>query len=338
MRFKNIYLAIFLIGCSENNISTSSINSTQNIKYPVWYGNLEKHSDEIIGYGNGENEREARDSAIRDISEQIHIKIKTTNHKIQKFNKNDTNSTVEIFEINSRQNSSADLKNLEIVKRSDNGKFIAIKYRKISFEELFLEKLNKLNYKNHENIFINNTKLGILAKSKNINLPKLYFFTSNNETFIRGDEVSEILPNFKNLFFKLNNQNIKIFIPETIKELESFDIKLDINISGFLTLLNINEQGEVFEIISNYFIKNSQKNISVNKILEQELYGVIDNNQNFEESLFIAILSKTNLENKFNEIRNEKVKYSKIEFQNFLKLFDNDLYLDFSTNILLILK
>ena len=98
-----------------------------------------------------------------------------------------------------------------------------------------------------------------MAKSKNINLPKLYFFTSNNETFIRGDEVSEILPNFKNLFFKLNNQNIKIFIPETIKELESFDIKLDINISGFLTLLNINEQGEVFEIISNYFIKNSQK-------------------------------------------------------------------------------
>jgi len=328
---KILLLPLLVLGCGEIQIPKPKIHTiSQEIKSPTWYQNrnIPKNSFEIIGYGFGNNENEAKQNARKDIAEQISIKVKSENFKTEKrIGQKSQTSFVNI----STQKTYLTLSNLEIIRISNNRKFVALKYLNLPFEKKFLNKIGK--YKcGSQNSFLENTKFGKLAIQTNNCLPNILIFKNHNSLFINSGNISELLPHLSTLFFTKSDSHISLNIPDIVKERDEFDIQFSTSTNGFVNILMITDKGEVFEIISNYFSEKREK-ISVGQILDKHFFGMVENKEEFEDSMFIGIFSKNNLEDNFLKIRDENQKYQEINFSRFLELFHNNIF-NFTSKII----
>jgi len=323
---------MFLFSSCQKDIK-SELAFSDELFFPDWYGKLTFNSDEVIGYGNGKTENEAREMAIRNISEQLKVSVKTSTESTKERQNNLIIN--DKFSTSSQIESSTELLGLEVLRRTFDGKFIALKYRKADFETKFIEKLKPENYQCNKNLYVENTVLYKRAVNLKKCLPKISFFKKDGNIFINADSTSEIIESFSILFFDKKANNLEIVAPKTIKEYDKFDININLKTAGFLNLLLINENGEVFEIVSNLYLETAN-NISVNTIIERELCGAIENNKTFERAMFVAILSKNNLESNFLKIRQNQEKYSELKFENMLQLFDDSIDFEFTSATLTI--
>jgi hypothetical protein len=318
--FRVLLLSLFLFSCSEPK--AKPIKS----EIPNWFGKLEKKDFEIVGYGFGENLEEAKERARIDISRQISVKIES---RTERALKSENGNFSKSFSENSTQKSEIVLSDLEIVKVSENGKYVALKFANLPFEKKFLSKLG--DWKCSESLFFEKTSLGKFAKSEKGCIPKLDIFKNGNSFFLNSDEVSQFIPNLETLFFNFDNRNIELEIPTEIQENKDFDIGVKTVKSGFLTVLVVSENGEVFEIISNLKIQKNRK-VSLSKIQGQNFYGKIENGKDFEKNMFVAIFSNENLENRFLKIRSENEKIFGFGFQKLPKIL-NSKNIEFETKI-----
>jgi hypothetical protein len=309
--FKFYFLSIFsliLISCSNP--------TPKPIKSPEWFGKLPHKDFEIIGYGFGENFQEAKERARVDISNQISVKV---NSEIEIEAKFENGKNFKAFKEKSSQKSEAYLSNIEIIKVSEDQKYVALKYNNLPFEKKFLSKLG--DWKCSKDRFFENTTLGKFAKSKKDCLPKISLFKNKNSIFINSDEVSELLPDLTTLFFNFENEFIILKIPNEIRENIDFDIDFKSSKDGFVSIFLISEKGEVFEILSNHKSKKDTF-YSFSKLRDQTLYGKIENGKDFEKSLFFAIFSKKSLKEKFLKIRSEDERISGFGLEKALELFN----------------
>ena len=147
-------------------------------------------------------------------------------------------------------------------------------------------------------------------------------FKNGDSLFLNSGNISELLQNLSTLFFEKSDSQISLYIPKSAKEREIFPILFQTPKNGFVNILLISENGEVFELLSNHFSEKREQ-ISVGKLLNQEFFGMVENGNYFEKSMFIAIFSENSLETNFLKIRDENMKYQEIEFSRFLELFEN---------------
>jgi hypothetical protein len=302
-------ILMFVSGCQK------SVEKVETL--PDWFGKIEKKDFEIIGYGSGKTLEEAKENARKDISNQISLQVE---NRIERTSKNENGKFSKTFYEKSSQKSDVTLSDLEILKISKDGKFVALKFVNLPFEKKFLSKLQ--NWKCHQNSFFEKTSLGKFAISEKKCLPKLQIFKNGNSFFLTSDEVSQLLPNLNRLFFNFENRNITLTIPNEIQENNEFDIEVETAKNGFITILVVSEKGEVFEIVSNLKIPKNRK-ISLSKIKQQLFYGKIENGENLEQNLFIAIFSKESLNSRFLQIRSEKEKLKGFGFQKLPKILNS---------------
>jgi len=320
MSFSSIFFLFLFLGCKEAQVPKLNISIVSAVSTtPNWYENrdIHKESFEIIGYGFGKDQNEAKENARKDIVEQISINIQSENIKIEKrvgkkFETSFSNiSTQKIY---------LTLSNLEIIKISKNRKFFALKYSNLPFETKFLKKIGKYSC-GFQNSFLKNTKFGKLAIQENSCLPKISVFQNGNSLFLNSGDISELF-SLSNLFFDKTDSQIVLDIPKFIKEREEFDIQFSTYKKGFVNILLITDKGEVFEVLSNHFSENIEKT-SVGRILNKKFFGIVENGKNSEKSMFIAIFSEQSLEDSFLKIRDENQKYQEINFSKFLELFQD---------------
>ena len=298
---------------------------------PNWYHNLPKKSFEIIGFGQGENEIEAKENARKDIAEQISIFVKSESEKIQKQSQNSFKTSFQSISI---QKSKVVLSNLEIAKISKDGKFVAMKYVNLPFENRFLKRLKNWSC-GKDNFFLQNSRLGKLAISHRNCLPQIFLSKNRDNIFINSGEVSENMANLTPLFFEKSSKNLNIQIPKEVKAGEGFELSLISLKKGFLNIFILSEVGEVVTVVKNYKIEKNRE-FSTEKFLGQEFYSWVQTEKEFEKTVFVVTLTNKSLDIDFQKIREKEAKYKFFEFSRFLELFKNKF--EFSSKVITILQ
>ena len=319
----SILFSLFIFGCSEKQPEPHQ--KVENIKTPKWLGNLPVKEFEIIGYGSGSSFEEAKEMARNDIANQISINIQSEAKQIKS---SENGRTSKSFKIKSVQKSDLILSNLEIIKTSEDKKFVALKYNNLPFEKQFLNKLK--TWECSKNRFFEHTKIGKLAILENGCIPEFKIFKNQNSTFLNAGNVSELLK-IEKLFFDLKNSKIDLIFPQEIKSQSEFDIKFRSSKNGFISILVASETGEVFEIISN-FETVANKNYSTADITEQLFYGKIENGKTLEKNMFLAIFSEEPLNSKFLKVRSEEEKINGFTFDKLTEFFNLE-NIEFTTKI-----
>ena len=304
MRSLTLLILLLFIGCnSQPEIS----------KNPSWYHNLPKESFETIGYGFGKDEIEAKEMARVDIAQQLSVSVKS------EVLRSESTSNGREIKATSSQKSSIKLSDLEVVKISSDRKFVALKFINLPFEKKFLQKIGEWRC-GVDNSYWRSTDVGREALKRKDCLPELRVFQNGDSFYLNSDKVSEPIPNLNKLFFSQKSEIVELKAPFEVKENSNFDIEFKSTENGFITIFNIGENGEVYEVISNYRVTEN-RSYSTSEILNMRLYGKIENGRDSEKSMFIAIFSENSLETSFSKVRNfNERKYKPIEFNKFLKL------------------
>ncbi len=315
---------IFFFGCGESP-------KPQPPKSPFWYHNLESKEFEVIGYGYGQSETEAKERAREDIAKQLSVRVSTSTERETKIVGDDFSNS---FSHQSTQRTDITLSDLDVLKVFDNRRFVALKYINIPFEKRFLNELGEWKC-GEENQFLRYTKLGKEALKSRECLPDITIFKNGDSYFLNSGNSSKLIPNFNLLFFNKVSPVVSMELPNEIEERVDFDIKISSTKDGFVTLLVVSENGDVFEILSNNSI-TANRELSLKEIRKQLFFGVVENGQNFENSLFITIFSEKSLQSRFLEIRNEDERRGGIGADKLLKIFSRDI--DFTSSVQVIAK
>jgi hypothetical protein len=322
-------LSLFFNSCGEKQAKPhqqqNNNRAEKKIEVPSWFGNLKAKEFEIIGYGSGNSLELAKEMARNDIVNQISVQVKNE-LKQNKLSENGNFSSS--FQVKSIQKSDLILSDLEIIKTSKDKKFVALKYNNLPFEKKFLNELK--TWKCSNNRFFKNTKVGKLAIKKRGCIPDFKIFRNQNSIFLNAENSSKLLK-INELFFSLKNAGINLEVPQEIKNGDKFDIKFRASKSGFVSILVASEDGDVFEIISNY---NIQKNrtYSAIEITQQHFYGKIENGKEVEENMFFAIFSEEPLNSKFLKIRSEEEQINGFGFDKLIEIFNLE-NIEFTTKI-----
>ena len=249
---------------------------------PKWFYSLDNNkSNYYIGYGEGKTIKEAKNNALNDISSQIEIKIKS------EFESNVNNYKKNISQkLNLSTNANlTDYKVLK-VENKDNKYYVAIGYENIPNIDKFIKKLPK-NSKTSNNKFLNNTYLGKYIKEKIGKFIKFHIFNKDNKWYIAYGNKIQILD--KEIFDKLyismgeikTNHKYNIFHNDDI-----IKVYIKVPFSGYVTLFDVNDKGEVYILMINK-VKKGWNEI---KSSDFDLKAYTDKKE--EKEMYVAVFTK----------------------------------------------
>jgi hypothetical protein len=236
-----LLLVFFIAGCATKP------------SYPQWFSQHtvdSRNKDLIIGFGEGKNKQEAKNNALKNISEKIELKVSTqskTKEDVNRFNeKEDYKSS---FTRETTLSSSSDLSGAKLLRQEYiNGVY----YASFGFDNRSLKsklkglncRLNKLNNNFKSSLPINkatNCSWFLDYRQKN-----WYLDTKNKNFRIRNVD-------FINDFFiaRKNKLKLGIYQKAQLKDGDYYHIKLTSKESGFLSLYLINQLGQVQSLVLN---------------------------------------------------------------------------------------
>ena len=295
-----LILMFFLLSCSSAN--------QRNISYiPGWYSDHSQIKDyEIVGFGKGKTENEAKNLALEEIARTIRTEIRSEVRVQTKASGDSNDGTISQTEFHSELKAKSDvlLSNVRLWRKEfqEGNWFIALKY-----ENLTLAQKLKISSKG--------TICADLDKSKNNNyLNKTPLLDNIDEEIgckpslrlIRRDGIWQILhqqkfiplspAEFEKLFVELNNPRLDVRPSSTeLKEGNLFSFEISCFKDGYLSFFTAYENGQVFGLVQNQEVKGNIKTTIPDPDGTLELMAGLLKKGKMTKELFVAIWSPERL-------------------------------------------
>lgn len=264
--------------------------------YPEWYKNRELHSEakfEIIGYGQGLTIGEAQANAKENIALTMFSKVDSSFTSVSTDYKQRNEATLKIT-------SKLDLQNLKTLKQEykDGTFYIALMYKNLDLAYRIKTSIDNIQCSDKEiNSYLKQT---LLYKSIRLSIGceldvkldrrnKAWYLKYKGHLFLlNSDEFEELFVNTNNDSFKFNsNKNV-------LTDGDSFYFTFNSKEDGYITLLNVYENGIVTLLQASKFIKNTFQIPSKDSETYFEAGLVKDGIDTYD--LYIAIFTKEPLD------------------------------------------
>lgn len=280
---------------------------------PSWYINNEINvlDYEIVGYGEGSTQQEAKRVARSDISTILSVKTKT-NLDIKKISSNNYYS--KNIKQNINEKSSIDLRDLVVLKSSfvDGKYYVAIKYINLPFSKrvrLAFKNIDKI--KQESNSYFLKTILLQELKDEFGFYPKIEIDRDNlfidNKSFKIDDEV------LKKLLVSIDSKYLKITQPNIIQNGKLYFINIKAIKSGYLSLIQIADDGATSLFFDNKKVINNIKLEYPNRDDFDGIEVYLKDGVDKESDLNIAILCKDKKDfSYFDRISYKKENFAKV--------------------------
>jgi hypothetical protein len=319
LRYITLVLALLsFISCGVPN--PAHISHDRN--YPSWYANktLTPHTKyEVLGYGEGVTLKEAKSNAKEDIAQSLISKVESSFMSSSNDIKTTTKSNLKVT---SRLN----LQNLKIVKQEqrDGVFFIALSYENLDLAYR-IKKTLKLSSCQDERVgvYISTTPLykkivSAIGCKLDFRLDRQnaawYLKYKENKFLLNDDEFEELFVDRQNRSFSFKSSK------RVLKDKESFYFTFNSKKSGYITLLDVYENGIVTLL---------QPSIRITKTLQippknsQNYFeaGLVQNGVDTYD-LYVAIFSKKPLDMSRFEYANSDLASSEVAYK-FDELIEN---------------
>lgn len=289
---KIFVLQIILILCA-GRIAYAAVP----VGFPDGFSHLQVEDYEIIGYGDGDTREEASAKARDEIARSIQIQVNRETLYETKLN-NDVLSQKK--EVVSKQKSDVVLTELETIKQEQKDKkwYVAMKYENLPIEKKFARRLQHCANEK-QNRYLRQTQL---IKDINRELkcsPNIRVVRNNGIWYLTSDKV--VLPLTNREFDKLLNNSasdVMNFQPsgDVLMEGSVLTFTISAKQDGFVSLLDVYENGEVFIISPNQPIKANKKLALPDPAGVQELVcGLITPGKQASD-LYVAVYSKNKID------------------------------------------
>ncbi|MDP8314056.1 MAG: hypothetical protein RAP70_03170 [Candidatus Celaenobacter antarcticus] len=260
---------------------------------PDWYRKLSQKDFEIIGYGSSKDLEEARSMAKKEIANSIQAQIISENI----FETSEINSVVsEKANLYLAAKTDVVLSDLKTIKEEQKKKvwYVALCYDNLPIEKKFAQKvsLSKHKSENQNKYFIKspliqsineelNCILDIKLKRKN----KIWYLAYGNVMLpLCPDE-------FEKLFISYESENISIIPSKSsvLTEGDVFSFSIESKKNGYLSIINVYEDGECFIITSNQPVMTNQLISIPDKSSDNELIAGLFTEKQPTYDLYVAL-------------------------------------------------
>lgn len=266
-----------------------------NASSPEWFRKLSHKEYEIIGYGSSKNLEGARTMAKKEIANSIQTQIISENI----FETTEINDVLnEKTKLYLEAKTNVVLSDLKTIKEEKKKKvwFVALMYENLPIEKKFAKKTSSLEHKSEQqNEYLSKTLL-VRSINKELNCTlNLTIKRKNNLWYISYENI--MLPlspvEFEKLFVSCESKEISIQPSKFIlKEGDIFSFKVHSKREGFVTIINIYENGECFIIASNQSIKSNSPITFPDESADNELVaGLLSENQPTYD-LYVALFDE----------------------------------------------
>ena len=232
-----------------------------NASSPEWFRKLSHKDYEIIGYGSSKNLEEARTMAKKEIANSIQIQIISENI----FETSEINNVVnEKVNLYLEAKTDVVLSDLKTIKEEEKKKkwYVALIYENLPIEKKFAKKIFLLELKQEkQNKYLLNSPL-IQAINEELNCTldiklkrknKMWYLTYENVMLpLSPDE-------FEKLFISSNSDKISIILSKSsiLTEGDVFSFSVESKQNGYLSIINVYENGECFIITPNQSVTSN---------------------------------------------------------------------------------
>ena len=288
--------------------------------YPQWYKNKELHSTvkyEIIGYGQGNTVKKAKAIAQEDIAQSLISKVDSSfTSTTTTYNNSYTKQEKASLKVTSKLN----LHNLQTIKQEqkDNIFYVALKYKNLDLANRIKTTIGnfKCNEKKSNNNYLLQTPL-IKKLTSTLGCELDFKLDRRNEAwYLKYKEHLFLLSDteFEELYFTKTNNNFKFLANKKILIAgDSFYFTIDSKKSGYITLLNVYENGITTLLQPSTPIKNT---IQI-PTKDSENYfeaGLVKDGVNTYD-LYVAIYTKEPLDMSRFEYANEDLAESELAYK-----------------------
>ncbi|MEA2019225.1 MAG: LPP20 family lipoprotein [Campylobacterota bacterium] len=286
---------------------------------PNWYikNDIPSNQYELIGYGKGKTKEEASQFAKSDIANSIQTTVKSSFISNTLSNNGSYSKNIESSISTS---SNVNLSDLILMKTEyfDGVYYIALKYVNLPFTKKVKLTFDDVEgIKKETNSYLLNTPLLKELKDEFGFYPKVSIDKGNLIIGNKSFNISKTT--LKKLFSSNINNNLKLKAPTELKHQELYFIKIKSKNNGYLTLIQIYENGETSILFDNKKVKNNSVFEYPNKNEYDGLEAYLNEKQIKAKDLTIAFICSEKKDfSYFDNISVNKEKYAKV----YGKIFD----------------
>lgn len=294
---------------------------------PKWYiqNNIPSKSYEVIGYGTGDTKEEAEQNAKANISKTISSQVSSSSI----MNKtSDQDSYSKSFISKSEIKSNVILDGVSIIKsdKVDDKFFVALKYINLPFaNKVALDFPNSSLLSKEKNEYLKSTILLDELKNEFGFYPKVTIYNGKLTIGNRTYHINKTM--LGKLFASKSNKNVKLNVPKLLKNEDFYFIGVESKNKGYLTLVQIYENGETSILLDNKELNKHSKIEFPNRDEYDGLQAYLSIDQDKAKDLTIAMICRQEKDfSYFDNISTNKEKYAKVYGKMFDMLKNCDLH------------
>jgi len=267
---------------------------------PNWYYSIHPTStSQIIGYGEADSLSKAKSQARDDIAKRIKTSINSTATQSTNLSgdtlKQDYNEVIEEKTIATLQ----DIKLLEKFQNEDGKYYVAMSYDNIPFITRFTQKLDINRCKEKQNNYLKHTFFISQIDKITKCTPDIRLIRNDKTWYLVYKNTKEELPTkyFEQLYKSVENKNIHLRASKNLlKDGDEFSLSLKSKKNGYISLLDVYEDGTVSVLVANIKVKkNKLVNIPDKDYDSSFVAGLIEQNKPTFD-LYVAIYSKSRVD------------------------------------------
>ncbi len=297
-------------------------------KAPKWFFDLPHERDEIIGYGQGKTKSEAETMAKREIAHSVctHIRAESRieDHLENEKYTQKINALIE-------ENTDVILTELKVIEATQKGGkwYVAIKYDNMAIEQKMARRFATLKITDEkQNRYLAKTPLmtkihKVFGKRLDIRLRRgngIWYLTYQGASFpLKPNELEKLFVGFK-------GKDLDLRVSKTeLVEGDVFSFEIIPKQNGYVSLLNVCEDGKVFVLAENKEGKTGKKILFPGPSDPNELFAGINIKGKATYDLIVGIVSDSRIN--LNRVQNAKTDLPKEEihykFDEVVDLMDN---------------
>lgn len=295
---KKIFILQFIIVFYSSIIAYASSPAG----FPEEFSEIQAEDNEIIGYGEGASREEACTNAKKDIAKQIQTQI----YSEDRFEKAvENNKLSEKGKTTVTEKTDAVLTDVDCKKAEPRGNtwYAAARYENLSIENKFVKRVSQLKQpcrEERQNKYLGQT---LLVKTINKDLgckPDIRIARKNKRWYLAYGQIEIQMTDaeFERLFKNPYACDAITLKPsgEILTEGSVLSFSIAAKNEGYISLLNVYENGEVFVISSNQPIKANKKLAIPDPASDQELVCGLITPEKQASDLYVAVYSKNKLD------------------------------------------
>ncbi|RLA71265.1 MAG: hypothetical protein DRG24_05695, partial [Epsilonproteobacteria bacterium] len=287
-------LLIILVGC----VNTTSV-VTKQVNIPVWYLNILEQQHEIIGYGSGNSLEVAKTVARNEIAKSLvvyiqsefTVDVKVTEKTLTRHSESHITEYTNIVLTDAKVLRSKQVDHTFYVALSYENLPLGQKIKKI-FSATTLPKMKQHSL--YQNAFFSTTLQSLFGYKPAYELffkNGLYYLHMEHETFVLKESELRLF------FFEKQSEHVSIKVSsKQLKTNDFFHFNIAANEAGYLSLLQVDEEGRVIVHMDNLEFKANEKVIYPDlKFYDGLQAGIVNSAEQISEQ-YMALLCKKRID------------------------------------------